>query len=122
VLRKAIAARLRIGTSGWHYRHWTGTFYPADFSSDQYLPWYVRHFRTVEINKINNCFYRLPTEAAVERWRDGTPADFCFRVKGSRFITHIKRLRDAETALATRLSRMGILRHKLGPHSFPIAA
>jgi len=92
VLRKAIAARLRIGTSGWHYRHWTGTFYPADFSSDQYLPWYVRHFRTVEIN---NCFYRLPTEAAVERWRDGTPADFCFRVKGSRFITHIKRLRDA---------------------------
>jgi len=119
VLRKAIAARLRIGTSGWHYRHWTGTFYPADFSSGQYLPWYVRHFRTVEIN---NCFYRLPTEAAVERWRDGTPADFWFRVKGSRFITHIKRLRDAETALATRLSRMGILRHKLGPHSFPIAA
>jgi uncharacterized protein YecE (DUF72 family) len=112
-----ISARLRIGTSGWHYRHWKGNFYPADFSSAQYLSWYVRHFKTVEIN---NCFYRLPPEAAVERWREETPADFCFAVKGSRFITHIKRLRDPEAALATYLSRMEILKGKLGPILFQL--
>ncbi|PYX81007.1 MAG: hypothetical protein DMG70_21535 [Acidobacteria bacterium] len=91
--------------------------YPTDLPSAQYLSWYVRYFKTVEIN---NCFYRLPTEAAVERWHEETPADFCFAVKGSRFITHIKRLRDPEAALATYLSRMESLEPRLGPMLFQL--
>lgn len=115
--RAPIAARLHIGTSGWHYKHWKGDFYPADLPSARYLPWYVRHFKTVEIN---NCFYRLPAEAAVRNWREQTPDDFCFAVKGSRFITHLKRLLDAEAALATYLDRMELLGPKLGPILFQL--
>jgi uncharacterized protein YecE (DUF72 family) len=112
-----IPATVSIGTSGWHYRHWKGDFYPADMPSAQYLSWYVRHFNTVEIN---NCFYRLPTASAVAGWRDETPREFCFAIKGSRFITHIKRLRDAHPALETYLSRMEGLGPKLGPILFQL--
>jgi len=108
---------VRIGTSGWHYKHWRGCFYPEELKSSEYLSWYVRHFKTVEVN---NCFYRLPTESAVENWRNSTPADFCFAVKGSRFLTHIKRLRDAEAGLDTFLSRMGLLQQKFGPILFQL--
>jgi uncharacterized protein YecE (DUF72 family) len=110
-------AQLRIGTSGWHYKHWRGCFYPPELKSPQYLSWYIRHFNTVEIN---NCFYRLPTESAVVGWRETTPPDFCFAVKASRFLTHIKRLRDAGDALATYLDRMGLLKEKLGPVLFQL--
>ena len=85
--------------------------------SSRYLSWYVRHFNTVEIN---NCFYRLPTESAVTTWRDETPPGFCFAVKASRFITHIKRLRDPQPALKTYLSRMEGLKSKLGPILFQL--
>jgi uncharacterized protein YecE (DUF72 family) len=85
--------------------------------SSQYLSWYLRYFNTVEVN---NCFYRLPTEPAVAGWRDQTPLGFCFAVKGSRFITHIKRLRDPGPALETYLSRMQGLQSKLGPILFQL--
>jgi uncharacterized protein YecE (DUF72 family) len=85
--------------------------------SSRYLSWYVRHFNTVEIN---NCFYRLPTESAVAAWRNETPRDFCFAVKASRFITHVKRLRDPRPALETYLSRMEALQSKLGPVLFQL--
>jgi uncharacterized protein YecE (DUF72 family) len=81
------------------------------------LRWYTKHLNTVEIN---NCFYRLPTESAVENWRRETPADFCFAAKASRLLTHMKRLRDAETALITYLDRMELLRRKLGPILFQL--
>jgi uncharacterized protein YecE (DUF72 family) len=110
-------ARLLIGTSGWHYKHWRGCFYPDDLKAPQYLSWYIRHFKTVEIN---NCFYRLPTESSVESWREQTPPDFCFAVKGSRFLTHIKRLRDPDAGLETFLSRMELLKGKLGPILFQL--
>jgi uncharacterized protein YecE (DUF72 family) len=77
----------------------------------------VRHFNTVEIN---NCFYRLPTESAVSGWREQTPPEFCFAVKASRFITHIKRLRDPDPALQTYLARMEGLQAKLGPILFQL--
>lgn len=110
-------ARVRIGTSGWHYKHWRGCFYPEELKPSQYLSWYMRHFPTVEIN---NCFYRLPTEQAVESWREQTPDDFCFAVKGSRYLTHIKRLRDPDQGVETFLSRMGLLKWKLGPVLFQL--
>jgi uncharacterized protein YecE (DUF72 family) len=115
--RLPILARVTIGTSGWHYRHWKGLFYPAKLSSKHYLGWYIRHFNSVEIN---NSFYRLPTESSVQAWREETPADFCFSVKASRFITHIKRLREADAALETFLTRMEILGQKLGPVLFQL--
>ena len=115
--RANIPNPIRIGTSGWHYKHWRGCFYPEELTSSEYLSWYIRHFNTVEIN---NCFYRLPTESAVENWRKQTPPDFSFAVKGSRFLTHMKRLRDAENGLTTFLNRMELLKDKLGPILFQL--
>jgi uncharacterized protein YecE (DUF72 family) len=102
---------IRIGTSGWHYKHWVGTFYPATCKAPEMLGHYLRHFDTVELN---NSFYRLPTESAFDCWRDATPPDFRFAVKGSRFITHNKKLKDPENALENLLPRAARLGEKLG--------
>lgn len=117
VRREQTSRQLWIGTSGWHYKHWRGCFYPEEFKSSQYLGWYIRHFNTVEIN---NCFYRLPTASAVENWRTETPPGFCFAVKGSRYLTHMKRLLNAEEGLKTYLDRMELLAEKLGPVLFQL--
>lgn len=106
---------IRIGTSGWHYPHWRGPFYPADLPAGQMLEFYVRHFSSVEVN---NSFYRLPTSAALQSWRNTTPNDFCFAVKASRFLTHMKKLKDPETGLAKFLARVEQLGEKLGPSCF----
>ena len=94
-------SKLLIGTSGWHYDWWWGRFYPNDLAKPKWLEFYARHFPTVELN---NSFYRLPSENAFANWRDSSPEDFAFAVKVSRFITHIKRLRNAEEPLDTFLS------------------
>ncbi len=108
---------VHIGTSGWHYKHWRGPFYPEKFSASKMLDFYVRHFDTVEIN---NSFYKLPTEAAFEVWRDGTPPKFCFAVKGSRFLTHMKKLKDPEEGIARFMERVEVLGRKLGPILFQL--
>ena len=108
---------LIVGTSGWHYRHWSEIFYPTKLPSSDMLQWYARSFDTVEIN---NTFYRLPTEDALLRWREIAPQGFMFAVKGSRFITHIKRLRDPESAVALFFSRVELLQEKLGPILFQL--
>ena len=110
-------SRLIIGTSGWHYRHWREIFYPSKLPNSDMLAWYARSFNTVEIN---NTFYRLPTEAALLRWREIAPAGFVFAVKGSRFITHIKRLRDPDSGGARFFSRVELLQEKLGPILFQL--
>ncbi len=110
-------ARLNVGTSGWHYQHWRGTFYPSDLASAKMFGWYARHFSTVELN---NSFYRLPTEQAVVGWRSRAPAGFTFAVKASRFITHMKKLKDPETAVQTFFDRMLLLKEKLGPVLFQL--
>jgi uncharacterized protein YecE (DUF72 family) len=112
-----MAGRLYIGTSGWHYKHWRGPFYPAEQRAPGMLSFYVQQFDTVEIN---NSFYRLPSPTAFESWRDQTPAHFCFAVKGSRFITHMKKLKDPASALANFLPRVEILGKKLGPLVFQL--
>jgi uncharacterized protein YecE (DUF72 family) len=81
------------------------------------LSYYFEQFDTVEIN---NSFYRLPSPAALESWREQTPANFCFAVKGSRFITHMKKLKDPAAALANFLPRVEILGEKLGPIVFQL--
>jgi uncharacterized protein YecE (DUF72 family) len=83
---------LRIGLSGWNYAHWRhGVFYPERLPASKWLEFYARHFDTVEVNAT---FYRLPRQTAVANWVRGTPPDFCFAIKSSRYLTHIKRLRE----------------------------
>jgi uncharacterized protein YecE (DUF72 family) len=108
---------IRIGTSGFHYKHWRGCFYPQDLPAKKWLEFYLRHFDTVELN---NSFYRLPTVSAFECWRDSTPANFIFAVKASRFLTHNKKLKDPENALDNLLPRAAHLGPKLGPILFQL--
>jgi len=103
---------IHIGTSGWHYGHWTERFYPADLSKDKWLKYYAKHFDTVEIN---STFYHQPKEISVNKWYEQVPKRFVFVVKASRFITHIKRLKDAEEPLKRLFEIITILKEKLGP-------
>jgi uncharacterized protein YecE (DUF72 family) len=112
-----MAGRVHIGTSGWHYKHWCGPFYPAEQRAAGMLSFYVQQFDTVEIN---NSFYRLPSPAALENWREQTPPNFCFAVKASRFMTHMKKLKDPGPALANFLPRVQLLGKKLGPIVFQL--
>jgi uncharacterized protein YecE (DUF72 family) len=105
-------ADIRIGTSGWHYKHWVGRYYPEKMKAADMLPHYFRDFDTVEVN---NTFYHLPKEESLDVWRDCTPPDFLFAVKGSRFLTHMIKLKDAERGLSNFLPLVERLGPKLGP-------
>lgn len=109
--------RIHIGASGWHYEHWKGPFYPYKTPNKELLSHYSRHFKTTEIN---NTFYKLPSEKAMMEWRDSTPDDFIFSVKASRFITHMKKLKDPELTLPSFLERIDLLGEKLGPILFQL--
>lgn len=108
---------VRIGTSGWHYKHWLGRFYPEKLPVSKMLDHYRREFDTVEIN---SSFYRLPPESALREWREATPARFLFAVKGSRFLTHMKKLKDPEDGVAKFMERVEALGEKLGPILFQL--
>ncbi|MGA9511529.1 MAG: DUF72 domain-containing protein [Candidatus Sulfotelmatobacter sp.] len=112
-----MACDIRIGTSGFHYKHWKGPFYPAKFPNSKLLDYYLQHFDTVELN---NSFYRLPEASAFDCWREATPANFVFAVKASRFLTHNKKLKDPENALDNLLPRAAHLGSKLGPVLFQL--
>jgi uncharacterized protein YecE (DUF72 family) len=106
------APKYYIGCSGWHYDHWRGLYYPEGLAKSEWLQFYARQFTTVELN---NSFYHLPTEKAFTTWRESSPDDFIFAVKVSRFITHIKRLKNLGSAVENFLSRACYLENKLGP-------
>jgi len=111
-------ARAYIGTSGWNYKHWwNGEFYPRDVRPSDWLKFFAEHFGTVEIN---NSFYRLPSETAFQTWRNQVPPDFVFAVKASRFLTHIKRLKDPQGPLDLFFSRAKHLGSRLGPVLFQL--
>ncbi|ACB94604.1 DUF72 domain-containing protein [Beijerinckia indica] len=105
---------VRIGISGWTYAPWRGTFYPKGLPQKQELSYAARHFRSIEIN---GTFYGLQRPESFARWRNDTPDDFVFAVKASRFITHMRKLRDIEAPLANFIAS-GLLR--LGPKLGPI--
>ena len=109
--------RLHVGTSGWHYRHWIGPFYPPGSRPRDFLPFYVRHFRTAEINR---SFYRLPSREAFAAWRDATPPGFLFACKASRFMTHMKKLKDPAEPVARLFDAIEPLGDKLGPVLFQL--
>jgi len=105
-------ARIRIGTSGYQYRHWRGVLYPEGLAQRLWLPLYATYFDTVELNAT---FYRLPTPEAADRWRELAPPGFTFAVKGSRYLTHMKRLLDAGAGLRRFFRPVSHLGPKLGP-------
>lgn len=107
-----MSRRYWIGTSGWVYPHWREVFYPKGLKQADWLPHYASRFATVELN---NTFYRLPKEQMWERWHRLAPQAFRYAVKGSRFITHIKRLRDCEEPVETFVERARLLGEHLGP-------
>ena len=90
-----MAGRLFTGTSGYSYKEWRGAFFPEDLAPDQFLSYYSRKLRSVEIN---NTFYRFPTETVLEHWRDETPESFVFAVKANQRITHKLRLKKRRTS------------------------
>lgn len=110
-------AMLRIGTSGWHYMHWVGPFYPANTRAEDFLPYYAARFNTVEIN---STFYGLPSQETVTAWRDRTPEDFLFACKASRYITHMKKLKDPGASTERFLATVATLGRKLGPILFQL--
>src|SRR5688572_24058401 len=97
---------LYVGTSGYSYKEWKGTFYPEKLKADQMLRFYGERFRTVEIN---NTFYRMPKASVLEAWAGEVPADFRFVLKASQRITHIQRLKDAGDSLAYLLDVAAVL-------------
>lgn len=101
---------LHVGTCGWHYPHWIGPFYPAGTRPADFLARYAARFATVEID---NSFYHLPAPETLLRWRRATPAGFAFTCKASRFITHMKKLREPEKTLPPFFQGMRPLGRKL---------
>jgi uncharacterized protein YecE (DUF72 family) len=92
-----VSGRIQVGTSGYNYPEWRGTFYPEKFSTDKMLAYYAERFPTVEINYT---FYRMPTEKLLNGWASGTPDGFTFTLKAPRRITHDSKLRHCEDLLA----------------------
>jgi uncharacterized protein YecE (DUF72 family) len=108
-----MAHTVRIGISGWRYEPWRGVFYPPGLRQKDELSFASRLFATIELN---GSFYSLQRPSSYQAWHDAVPDDFVFAVKGSRYVTHMLRLRNAQTALANFFaSGLLCLRHKLGP-------
>ncbi len=101
-----------IGTSGWIYKSWRDVFYPEDISGKEHLEFYATQFPTVEINAT---FYRLPPLSMVKGWHERAPRNFLFAVKGSRFITHMKKLTNLGGGVNRFTRRMRPLKEHLGP-------
>ncbi|MFA9460513.1 DUF72 domain-containing protein [Thiohalorhabdus methylotrophus] len=111
------APRIRIGTSGWQYDHWRGPFYPQDLPKNAFLEYYAERFAATEINSF---FYGLPKEETVRKWREGVPDGFRFAVKASRYITHMKKLKDPGPSLERFWERAEALGSRLGPVLFQL--
>jgi uncharacterized protein YecE (DUF72 family) len=113
----ASRGHIHVGTSGWHYDHWKGSFYPQDMTAARMLSYYAERFRSVEIN---NTFYSLPAGKTLDNWSGTVPAGFLFAVKASRYITHMKKLKDPREAVQTFFDRVAALGRHLGPVLFQL--
>ncbi len=108
---------IHIGTSGWSYKHWKGIFYPEEIPERKWLGYYTNQFETVELN---SSFYHLPKEKTVAGWRENTPGNFLFSCKASRYITHIKKLRDPAESLKKLFDAISGLKEKTGAVLFQL--
>jgi uncharacterized protein YecE (DUF72 family) len=107
--------QILVGTSGWSYKEWKGSFYPSDLPADDMLRHYAERLPTVEIN---NSFYRMPKEKVLLDWAAQVPSEFRFVIKASRRITHINRLADADDSLGYFLRTVNVLSERRGPTLF----
>lgn len=108
---------LWVGTSGYSYKEWKGSFYPSAMKDAEMLGFYAERLPAVEIN---NTFYRLPKASVLESWREQVPPGFRFVLKASRRITHIKRLREAGDETSYLFDTAGVLGQRLGPILFQL--
>lgn len=108
---------VRVGTSGWSYLHWRGVLYPEGLPASRWFGRYAERFSTVEIN---HTFYRLPAASTFDRWREQAPRGFVYAVKASRYLTHVKRLREARVPLRRFLDGARRLGPALGPILFQL--
>ncbi|HEY6593820.1 MAG TPA: DUF72 domain-containing protein [Asanoa sp.] len=111
-VRRTVGEMIVVGTSGWQYRDWRGRFYPTGLPQRAWLEFFAERFATVEVN---NAFYRLPERSTFQDWHDRTPDDFCVAVKMSRYLTHVKRLREPAEPVARFMARAEALGDRLGP-------
>lgn len=109
--------RVLTGTSGFAYKEWKGSFYPADLKAEDFLRYYASRLETVEIN---NTFYRMPRESVLRDWASQVPASFRFVLKAARQITHIKRLKDVAEPVAYLFGQAAALENRLGPLLFQL--
>jgi uncharacterized protein YecE (DUF72 family) len=110
-------ATIHIGTSGWHYRHWRGIFYPDRLKTREWLAYYAEHFDCVEVN---STFYRMPEREVIAGWRDSVPSEFVFAVKAPRRITHFKKLKNCGGELNDFFGRLEAFGNSLGPVLFQL--
>jgi uncharacterized protein YecE (DUF72 family) len=108
---------LYVGTSGYSYKQWKGSFYPADIPDKKMLHYYGEQFRSVEIN---NTFHRMPTVSLLEGWANEVPDSFKFVLKAPQQITHIKRLKDADEAMSYLIDISGVLNERMGALLFQL--
>ena len=109
--------RIYIGTSGWAYKHWMGTFYPEGTKVKDRFAYYLEKFNTVEIN---NTFYGMPADETFVNWKNNTSNDFIYVIKANRQITHNKKLHDPDLTLPPFMERVQLLGKKLGPILFQL--
>lgn len=109
--------KIHIGTSGWHYSHWSGVFYPGDLPDSQRLRFYQDRFHTVEVN---NTFYQMPQKKTLRDWKETVAEDFIFSVKASRYITHMKKLKDPRKPISNFFGKIEALENNLGPVLFQL--
>lgn len=107
-----MAAKIHVGTSGWSYQHWKEVFYPHKLAATKWLPYYAGIFATTEIN---GSFYRLPSEDTVKKWVALVPDNFTFCPKMSRYLTHMKKLKEPEEPLERFFSVFNSMKQKIGP-------
>ncbi|KPJ64847.1 hypothetical protein AMK68_00350 [candidate division KD3-62 bacterium DG_56] len=107
-----MAGEVRIGTSGWHYKHWIGVFYPDELRPRGWLAHYIKYFDTVEIN---STFYHLQPKTTFAGWREAAPPGFIYAPKGSRYLSHVRKLTDPEEPLQRFLDSASELGPTLGP-------
>ncbi|MBU2540832.1 MAG: DUF72 domain-containing protein [Candidatus Omnitrophica bacterium] len=107
-----MSAKIRIGTSGWHYSDWRERFYPKTLNTKDWFKFYSRYFNTVEIN---NTFYRLPSKSVFRNWHVQAEKGFLYSIKANRYITHMKKLKDAAKTLKRFFQHVKLLKANLGP-------
>lgn len=108
---------IHIGTSGWSYEHWKKNFYPEGMPSKKWLHFYSNQFSTVEIN---STFYHLPLQSTIRNWHEQVPDHFLFSLKASRYITHLKRLKEGKKSLKLFYKTIADLQNKIGPILFQL--